>query len=89
MHIAIHTLDKTVFDGDVKKLTAKTAVGELTILDNHIPLLVPLVSGLLRIGIGAHDNLMGDNNAETTFQIRGGFLEVKPKGNIVVLANVE
>lgn len=84
MNLSIHSLNKTLFDGSIKKLTAKTAVGELTILDNHIPLMVSLISGLLRIG--KTDTRGGNNDVETTFQIRSGFLEVRPKGEIIVLA---
>lgn len=84
MKLSIHSLNQTLFDGSIRQLTAKTAVGELTILDNHIPLMVSLVSGLLRIG--ETDIKGGKNNAETTLQIRSGFLEVKPKGEIIVLA---
>lgn len=84
MNLSVYSLNKTLFDGFASRITAKTAVGELTILDNHIPLMVSLVSGLLRIG--ETDIKGGKNNAETTLQIRSGFLEVKPKGEIIVLA---
>ncbi len=79
MHLSVYSLNKTLFGGPIQKLTAKTVMGELTILDNHIPLLVPLMSGLLRIG--------GVNETETAFQIGDGFLEVKPHGEVVILAN--
>lgn len=84
MKLSIHSLNQTLFDGNIRQLTAKTAVGELTILDNHIPLMVSLVSGLLQIKTidkgGVHEK-------STTFQIHGGFLEVKPRGEVVVLAD--
>ncbi|MDO8600871.1 MAG: hypothetical protein Q7R73_04710 [bacterium] len=87
MFLSIHSLNKTLFEGPIQKLTAKTAVGELTILDKHIPLLVPLMPGLLRIVLKPNGLAQGDNNEEATFQIGNGFLEVKPKGEVVVLAN--
>lgn len=84
MRLSVHALNQTLFDGSVSRITAKTAVGELTILDNHIPLLVPLVSGLLQIQTTTNGEV--HEKSTTKFRIRGGFLEVKPKGEVVVLA---
>lgn len=87
MKLSVHSLNQTLFDGSASRITAKTTVGELTILDNHIPLLVPLVSGLLRIGLHATPLIQGANNAETTFSIQHGFLEVKPGSGVIILAD--
>lgn len=85
MKLSIYSLNQTLFDGDIRQLIAKTAVGELTILDNHIPLLVPLVLGILQIKTidqgGVHEETI-------RFRIGGGFLEVKPRGRVIVLADV-
>jgi len=45
MKLAVHSIEKTIFDGKVKKFTLPTANGEITALDNHLPLVSIVLAG--------------------------------------------
>ena len=49
MHLQVYSLKKTLFDGEVKSLNCKTTSGEITILENHLPLVTALKPGTLTI----------------------------------------
>ena len=49
MKLAIHTIEKTLFDGDVKSLTLPTEAGEITVLENHLPLVTLIRPGPRKI----------------------------------------
>ena len=50
----------------------------MTILPNHIPLVANLVSGEMKVVKDGQENF---------FVIHGGFLEVRPKNEVVILAD--
>ena len=77
MKVAIYSLEKILYEGDAKAVNAKTAVGEITVLDHHRPLISMLAEGPVRVT----DNTSGDQ----WFNVKGGFLEVEPAGNSVRL----
>ena len=78
MHLGIYTLQNTLFDGKIKQLTAMTTVGEVTILDNHIPLISILKGPMVRI--------IDETKKESIIKITSGFLEVRGEGEVVILA---
>ncbi len=55
-------------------MNCKTAVGEITVLDNHEPLI-----GVLKKGVA---KVVDTENKEHFFEVNSGFLEVK-EGNEV------
>ncbi len=69
MKLSIYSLKKVLFQGEAKLLNCRTAVGEVTILDNHVPLISVLKEGVTRI--------VDTDEKEYFFQIKSGFLEVK------------
>lgn len=72
MRLAIHTIEKTLFDGDIKSLTLPTEAGEITVLENHLPLVTLTRPGLIKI----IDKLGKEHIIDFgSF----GFLEVKPE----------
>lgn len=75
--VSIHSLKETIFEGEAKAAIIPTSTGQITILENHIPLISSLNRGKIVI-----KNSIG-KNAE--FQIESGFLEVKPKSRIIIL----
>lgn len=77
MKVAIYSLEKIIYEGDAKAVNANTAVGEITVLDHHRPLISMLVAGAVRVT----DVASGDQ----WFSVKGGFLEVEPTGNSVRL----
>lgn len=78
MHLGIYTLQGTLFEGDIKQLTATTVVGEVTILNQHIPLVSVLT--------GPTVHLIDTVDKESIIKITSGFLEVREEGEIVILA---
>ena len=74
----IATPEKVVFESEVDQITCPTQLGEVTILANHIPLVANLVAGELKIVSG------GD---EQWFFVAGGFLEVRGKNEVMILAD--
>ena len=49
MRLQIHSVKRTLFDGEVKSVNCNTALGEITILDNHRPLITVMERGTVTI----------------------------------------
>ena len=79
MKLSIHSLQKTLFDGEAEKIIARTTTGEITVLDGHIPLISSLVGPELKI--------VDKKGKENTVVISSGFIEVRPESEVVILAN--
>jgi F-type H+-transporting ATPase subunit epsilon len=77
IRLEIVTAERLVFTGEVDRITAPGAEGELTILPRHAPLLTTLLPGDLRV--------VTDGQA-TDIAVSGGFLEVEPN-HVRVLAD--
>lgn len=76
-HLDIISLSKPAFTGSVTSVTVPGADGELTILNNHIPLITPLKSGEITIREG---------KKTTPIAISNGFLIVDP-AHVTILAD--
>lgn len=75
--LQITTPERTLFKGAVTQVSLPTAMGEITVLPHHIPLVSILAAGELRYVADGKENRM---------VVSGGFLEVK--GNaLTVLAD--
>lgn len=77
MKLSIYTIQKTIFEGEVESLTLPTPQGEITVLDNHIPLVSLVNRGVLRYLYAG---------TEQTLLLPGGVLEVRPGSEAVILA---
>ena len=78
LHVSIHSIEKTLFEGDADSVTLPGVDGELGILPLHLPLISSLKRGTINIHQGR----------EVLFiEIKGGFAEVRPGSQVVVLAN--
>jgi len=74
MKLSIYSLKNIIFQGQASLLNCKTVAGEITVLDNHETLITVLASGVIKV--------VDDKKKEHFFEIKSGFLEVKP-GNEV------
>ena len=74
----IATPEKVVYENDILQASIPTTSGEITILPNHIPLVSILQAGELKIK---------DKNGEQAVAVSGGFLEIKPNNEVVILAD--
>jgi F-type H+-transporting ATPase subunit epsilon len=78
LHLTITTPLRTVYDSDVDQLTVTTSVGEITILPDHVPLVIPLVVGKV---------MVKKENHEIYHTIDGGILEVRHDNQVVILSD--
>ena len=78
MKLSIYTMRRTVYEGETSRVTLPTAVGEVTVLDNHEPYVTILHPGKLRYEA---------SGAEQHLSIKGGFLEVREHNEVRVLAD--
>ena len=74
----IVTPEKTIYENEIYQVSVPTVEGEVTILPNHIPLISILKAGELRFK---------DAQGENQMAVSGGFLEVRGKNQIVILAD--
>lgn len=84
MEIDIITPEKIVFRGKGKSLTLPALGGEISVLDNHCPLISVLTLGKMIINKFDSDEIKKDEE-EICFEIEGGLLEVaENKAHILV-----
>jgi F-type H+-transporting ATPase subunit epsilon len=79
MKLQFVSLKGVQFEGEIISLNIKTTAGEITVLDNHLPLITSLNAGkanIIKIG--------GD---KLSLDIASGFLEVGPNNQVVILAD--
>jgi F-type H+-transporting ATPase subunit epsilon len=74
----IVTPEKTIYENEVSQVTIPTMDGEITVLPHHIPLISVLKAGELKFK---------DKNGEHQMAVSGGFLEVRGKNEIIILAD--
>lgn len=79
-HLEIVTPDRSVYSGDPYSLIVPAYEGALGVLAGHAPLLCTLVPGLLTIRVPG---------SVIEMAISGGFMEVSPKGVIILADAVE
>lgn len=77
MHLSIYTLQSTLFEGEVNQVILPTPLGEITILENHLPLVTLVNRGTLRYA--------EPDNQEKTLPLEGGVAEVRPGSEVVIL----
>ena len=78
MKLKVLTPNELVFEGDVEHVMAPGYEGYLGILQNHAPLVTPIVKGKL-----AYRDASGKTS---TVHVEGGFLEVL-KNRVLVLTD--
>jgi F0F1-type ATP synthase epsilon subunit len=77
MRVFVYSLGKILYEGEAKSLTAKTSLGEITVLDNHRPLITDILKSVLKV--------IDLNNKEHYFEISSGFLEVNNSNEVKAL----
>ena len=74
MKLSIYSLQKILFQGEAVSLNCKTPMGEITVLDNHEPLISILSAGVVKIG--------KNDGKEEFFEIKSGFLDVRSNSEV-------
>jgi len=78
LHFQLVTPEKMVLDEDLDSLSCPTSLGQITILPGHVPLVANLVPGEL---------IARSGKDERNLSVSGGFVEIRPNDQIVVLAD--
>lgn len=78
LKLKIVTPEKSIYENEIFQVTIPTMDGEITVLPNHIPLVSVLKAGELRFK---------DKDGEHQMAVSGGFLEVRGKNEIIILAD--
>ncbi|MCA9352202.1 ATP synthase F1 subunit epsilon [Patescibacteria group bacterium] len=78
LHVVITTPLRTVYDDYVDQITVTTSEGEITVLPEHIPLIVPLTIG---------QAMVKKDGKEVYHAIDGGILEVRHGSEVVILSD--
>lgn len=78
-HLTVLKQDGKVFEGDVLHVRAPGAHGSFGVLARHAPMVAELGVGELRVRLAEGDG-------ECLIACSGGLLEVKPDGQVIVLA---
>lgn len=67
------SLEKTIFEGEVHSLMAKSTAGDLEVLSHHSNLVTPIKKGIVK--------LLDSNKELKEITLRGGILEVTREGS--------
>ncbi len=49
MHCIMRSADRTLYEGDVERIVARSPHGEFAVLNGHAPILAVLVTGVIRL----------------------------------------
>lgn len=79
MKITIATLDGIAFEGEATACHVPTKSGEITVLDNHHPLVSLLAEGTAVVEL--------PDGSRTEFPVQSGALEMTPENTLNVLLN--
>lgn len=74
MKLSVYSLKKILFQGQAELLNCRTALGEITVLDNHETFIGVLKTGVMKIVDTAKNNHF--------FEIKSGFLEVRRNNEV-------
>lgn len=79
MKVAVYSIHKTLYEGEAEKLMVRTLRGQITVLNNHIPLITKIM-GPAAVAVDA-------SGSTREIPLTGGILEVRPNSEVVILAN--
>ncbi len=78
MHLSIYSLRETIFKGEATSVSIPTPLGEMTVLDNHIPMVSIVSPGEIRCTL--------PDSTTKALPFHGGILEVRPESDVIILA---
>jgi len=78
MKLQVISLKGLEFDGEISSLNLKTTSGEITVLDNHRPLITQLAISQAVV--------IKEDGRKLNFDIKSGFLEVGEGNQATILA---
>lgn len=79
MHLSVISLKGLEFEGEISSVNLKTTSGEITVLDNHRPIITSLLPGKLKA--------IKKDGGVFTCDVNSGILEVGRDNRATVLAS--
>lgn len=76
--LELTTPERIVFKIEADEVTLPTQEGEITVLPGHVPLVAVLVPGMMTVRA---------DGAESFVAVSGGFIEIQPGSQVIVLAD--
>jgi F-type H+-transporting ATPase subunit epsilon len=76
MKLFIYALNNTLYEGEAELVGLPTVEGEISVLDNHLPIITTLKQGDIKIKNGKEIK---------NFQIKSGFAEINQKQVILLV----
>lgn len=80
MKIEIITPDKKIFEGDIRSVRVPGKKGSFQVLKDHAPIISTLDKGPVII--------VDNDGAQTTYEIKGGVIEVKANKIILLVDSI-
>lgn len=80
LKVSIIGRDKLAYDGEALALVVPTMSGIIEVLPEHMQLVSALQKGEI---------ILKTDNQEIKFKVTGGVLEVRPKSEVIILADIE
>lgn len=77
MHISVYSIQQTLYEGEAEKLICRTPLGQITVLDKHLPIISTLNGPTLEI--------IDSQGKKHIINISSGILEVRPGSEAVAL----
>ena len=78
MQLSIYSIKQTILEATAEKVTIPTPQGEITVLDNHIPLVTLVNAGIV--------SYYTSQNQWQKIAFSGGVAEIRPGSEVVLLA---
>lgn len=79
MNLGIYSIEKTLFSGEAEKVIARTPLGQITVLNDHLPIISEVT--------GPHLEIIQKNEERVEIKLRSGFIEVRPHSEVAILVN--
>ena len=76
--LELTTPERVVFKIEADEVTLPTQEGEITVLPGHVPLVAVLVPGMMTVRSGGEESYVA---------VSGGFIEIQPGSQVVILAD--
>jgi len=80
MKIAVYSIAETLFEGEADELIAQTPNGQITVLNEHIPLITTIT--------GPYISVVKGGKGPIEIPIQNGVLEVRPQSEVVALVEL-
>ena len=84
MNVYIYSPQDTLYEGDAEVISLPTEEGEISVLENHIPLISTLGAGNIKIRKGSDFD-----EEKHSFSITGGFVQINPHDAIFLVNSAD